>query len=49
MAKIKQTIKSFLQEYDLDKPDLVYIVAFYGGYDSMFLLRCLTSYVKRIQ
>ena len=46
MAKIKQTIKSFLQEYDLDKPDLVYIVAFSGGYDSMCLLHCLKSFVK---
>lgn len=41
MNKIRQTIKSFLTNYDIDKSDLTYLVAFSGGFDSMCLLDCL--------
>lgn len=46
MNKIHQTIKSFLKKYDLDKSDLVYLVAFSGGYDSMCLLYALKKICK---
>lgn len=46
MSKIRETIKLFLQKHDLDKPDLVYLVAFSGGYDSMCLLDVLHYTVK---
>ena len=46
MNKIRETIKSFLQKHDLDKPDLVYLAAFSGGYDSMCLLDALHHTVK---
>ncbi|MDE6138072.1 MAG: tRNA lysidine(34) synthetase TilS [Candidatus Gastranaerophilales bacterium] len=46
MSKIRETIKSFLYKYDLDKPDLVYLIAFSGGYDSMCLLDVLHHTVK---
>ncbi|MBR1461011.1 tRNA lysidine(34) synthetase TilS [bacterium] len=41
MNKIHQIIKSFLVDYNLNNPDLVYLVAFSGGYDSMCLLDSL--------
>ena len=46
MNIIRETVKSFLQKYDLDKPDLVYLVAFSGGYDSMCLLHALRKSCK---
>lgn len=46
MSKIRETIKLFLQKHDLDKPDLVYLVAFSGGYDSMCLLDALHHSTK---
>lgn len=46
MNKIHQTIKSFLKKYDLDKSDLVYLVAFSGGYDSICLLNSLKKTTK---
>lgn len=46
MNKIQQTIKSFLKTYDLDKPDLIYLVAFSGGFDSMCLLSNLRKITK---
>jgi len=46
MNKIHQTIKSFLEEYELDKPDLIYLVAFSGGFDSMCILDCLRRLVR---
>ena len=41
MKNIHQTIKSFLEKYDLVKPEITYLVAFSGGYDSMCLLDVL--------
>ena len=46
MNIIRETVKSFLQKYDLDKPDLTYLVAFSGGYDSMCLLHALKKITK---
>lgn len=46
MNKIHQTIKSFLEAYDLNKPDLIYLVAFSGGFDSMCLLNGLRKISK---
>lgn len=46
MSKIRETIKLFLQKHDLDKPDLIYLAAFSGGYDSMCLLDVLHHTVK---
>ncbi len=46
MNKIENTIKSFLQKYDLEKSDLVYLVAFSGGFDSMCLLHALKKICK---
>lgn len=46
MNKIENTIKSFLEEYDLDKSNLVYLVAFSGGFDSMCLLYALRKICK---
>lgn len=46
MNIIRETVKSFLQKYDLDKPDLTYLVAFSGGYDSMCLLHVLKKITK---
>lgn len=46
MNKIHQTVKSFLKKYDLDKSDLVYLVAFSGGFDSMCLLNALKKISK---
>ncbi len=46
MENIHQTIKSFLENYDLEKPDLIYLVAFSGGYDSMCLLDSLKKVTK---
>ena len=44
MENIHQTIKSFLENYDLEKNELTYLVAFSGGYDSM----CLLDSLKRV-
>lgn len=44
MNIIQQTIKSFLDTYDLNKPDLIYLVAFSGGFDSM----CLLNELKKV-
>ncbi len=44
MENIHQTIKSFLENYDLEKNGLTYLVAFSGGYDSM----CLLDSLKRV-
>ena len=41
MNEIQKKIKLFLNKYNLDKPEYIYIVAFSGGYDSMCLLDCL--------
>ncbi|MBD5403325.1 tRNA lysidine(34) synthetase TilS [bacterium] len=41
MNDIQKTIKSFLEKFEIDKQDLVYLVAFSGGFDSMCLLDCL--------
>lgn len=38
MQSIENTIKSFLEEYGINNPSLVYLVGFSGGYDSMCLL-----------
>lgn len=46
MNKIHQTIKSFLETYDLNKPDLIYLLAFSGGFDSMCLLNGLRKISK---
>lgn len=46
MNIIREIVKSFLQKYDLNKPDLTYLVAFSGGYDSMCLLHCLKKNTK---
>lgn len=46
MNKIDSTIKTFLQKYDLEKSDLVYLVAFSGGFDSMCLLHALKRVCK---
>ena len=46
MKKINKTIKSFLEKYDLNKSDLVYLVAFSGGFDSMCLLHALKKSCK---
>ena len=46
MIKIHKTIKSFLKKYDIDKSDLVYLVAFSGGFDSMCLLNALKKICK---
>ena len=41
MQSINKTIESFLVKHNLNKPELTYIVAFSGGYDSMCLLYSL--------
>lgn len=46
MKKIHQTIKTFLDKYELNNPELIYLVAFSGGYDSMCLLHCLKKVCK---
>ena len=46
MKQIHKTIKSFLRKYDLEKSDLVYLVAFSGGFDSMCLLHALKKSCK---
>ena len=46
MENINQTIKSFLEKYELNKSDLIYLVAFSGGYDSMCLLDVLKKCTK---
>lgn len=46
MKKIHQTVKTFLEKYKLNKPDLIYLVAFSGGYDSMCLLHTLRKICK---
>ena len=46
MKQIHKTIKSFFKKYDLEKSDLVYLVAFSGGFDSMCLLHALKKTCK---
>lgn len=46
MNIIRETVKSFLEKYALNKPDLTYLVAFSGGYDSMSLLHALRKTCK---
>ena len=46
MKQIHKTIKSFLEKYDLNKSDLIYLVAFSGGFDSMCLLHALKKSCK---
>ncbi len=41
MQTINSKIKSFLKKYNLDNKDLVYLVGFSGGYDSICLLDVL--------
>ena len=41
MNKIQQTIKEFLEKYNLNNPENTYLCAFSGGYDSMCLLHSL--------
>ena len=41
MQTINSKIKSFLKKYNLDSKDLVYLIGFSGGYDSMCLLDIL--------
>lgn len=41
MQNICAKIKSFLKKYNLDNKDLIYLVGFSGGYDSMCLLSAL--------
>lgn len=43
MDNISQKIKIFLEKYEINKPDMVYLVAFSGGYDSMCLLWALKN------
>lgn len=47
MDDIQKKIKSFLGKYELDKPELVYLVAFSGGYDSMCLLHALKNVTEK--
>ncbi|MCM1339007.1 MAG: tRNA lysidine(34) synthetase TilS [Muribaculaceae bacterium] len=46
MSNIHQTIKSFLEKYDLNAPELTFLVGFSGGYDSMCLLNTLRKITK---
>lgn len=46
MNNIEQTVKTFLEKYNIDKPEKVYLVAFSGGFDSMCLLNALKNSVK---
>ena len=46
MNNIEQTIKFFLEKYNIDKPENIYLVAFSGGFDSMCLLNALNNIVK---
>lgn len=41
MEKIQQKIELYLEKYKINNPELIYLVAFSGGYDSMCLLDCL--------
>lgn len=43
---INQIVKSYIKEYGLESPDITYLVAFSGGYDSMCLLHVLKSISK---
>ena len=43
MNLVEQTVKNFLENYNLDKCDIPLLVAFSGGYDSMCLLNCLKN------
>lgn len=47
MQTINPKIKSFLKKYNLDSKDLVYLVGFSGGYDSMCLLDVLHKTAKK--
>ena len=44
MGNIKATIKSFLNEYELNSKSQTYLVAFSGGFDSM----CLLDVLKKV-
>lgn len=44
MENIKATIKSFLNEYELNSKSQTYLVAFSGGFDSM----CLLDVLKKV-
>ncbi len=46
MKQIHQKIKGFLEKYGLNDPNLTYLVAFSGGYDSMCLLHSLNKVTK---
>ncbi len=43
MNKISEEIKSFLEKYDLNHEELIYLIGFSGGYDSM----CLANALKK--
>ena len=43
---VQECIKNFLKDYEIDNPDLVYLVGFSGGYDSMCLLDSLKKFSK---
>lgn len=47
MDKIKATIKSFLNKYELDDKSQIYLVAFSGGFDSMCLLDALKKVASK--
>ena len=47
MHKIGSEIRSFLQKYNLDNKDLIYLVGFSGGFDSMCLLNELKKTVPK--
>lgn len=46
MNKIQQTIKEFLNKYNIDNPENIFLCAFSGGYDSMCLLHSLKQIVQ---
>ena len=43
MNNIEQTVKNFLINFNIDKPEKVYLVGFSGGFDSMCLLNVLNN------
>ncbi len=46
MNLVEQTVKNFLENYNLEKRNSVWLVAFSGGFDSMCLLNCLKNVSK---
>lgn len=46
MDLISKTIKNFLEEFNITQDELIYLVAFSGGYDSMCLLHALQNVCK---